>query len=450
MRGGPAGGGPCGGGPDGGGPGGGGPGGGGPGGSGPGGGGPGVGPEGWGPEGWGPEGWGPEGWGPEGWEPKPRKGLCVCLLCVRLCVCLSVCVCVLVQDLGAPPDTPLPRTPPSAGPLLPDRPKFRSFFPLPQFSFFLLSLGGEFWWCLKRRVPEMCTFGVLGLLCGDRKQWRTSPLSGLHRRTHDAFRPHLPTNRDLLQVWNFRSQTREKHLEFFAQPLGFNPFALLDCVQRRDLSSDPHDAPERSLIHRRVRLAKHHQTPRTPHPASDTIRLATQSTPHSVRQSTSCNHRRLELVGSRGHEKSNGPARAQHAPKPPRLHTTAREPKRAHFMVPAFKNTTKIPRKENPKREKKERKIVAGEGKKSEILGGPAEGRSGGEGPGEGGVCSCVCGCVCWGVCLCVGVCWCVCVWVCVGVCVCGCVWAWVWVCVGVCVSGGSVGVCVSGVGGGG
>ena len=42
----------------------------------------------------------------------------------------------------------------------------RFFFPLPpQFSFFP-SLGGllvEFWWCLKRRGPEMCTFGVLGL-----------------------------------------------------------------------------------------------------------------------------------------------------------------------------------------------------------------------------------------------------------------------------------------------
>ena len=43
------------------------------------------------------------------------------------------------------------------------------FFPLlPHFSFFLPSLGGllvEFWWCLKRQDPEMCTFGVLGLSC---------------------------------------------------------------------------------------------------------------------------------------------------------------------------------------------------------------------------------------------------------------------------------------------
>ena len=43
-----------------------------------------------------------------------------------------------------------------------------ALFPLlpPQFSFFLLSLGGlsvEFWWCLKRRGPKKCMFGVLGL-----------------------------------------------------------------------------------------------------------------------------------------------------------------------------------------------------------------------------------------------------------------------------------------------
>ena len=44
---------------------------------------------------------------------------------------------------------------------------FFSFLP-PQFSFFFPSLGGpsvEFWWCLKRRGPEKCTFGVLGLSC---------------------------------------------------------------------------------------------------------------------------------------------------------------------------------------------------------------------------------------------------------------------------------------------
>ena len=45
----------------------------------------------------------------------------------------------------------------------------RFFFPVPpQNSFFFALSGGllvEFWLCLKRRGPEMCTFGVLGLSC---------------------------------------------------------------------------------------------------------------------------------------------------------------------------------------------------------------------------------------------------------------------------------------------
>ena len=42
----------------------------------------------------------------------------------------------------------------------------RFFFPPPATIFFLLSLSCgpfvEFWWCLKRRGPEMCTFGLSG------------------------------------------------------------------------------------------------------------------------------------------------------------------------------------------------------------------------------------------------------------------------------------------------
>ena len=72
---------------------------------------------------------------------------CVSLLCVG-------------PRFGCSPGPPLRRTAPP-----PDRPKFRFFSPLqPQFSLFLLSLGGpfvEFWGVfLKRRGPEMCTFGV--------------------------------------------------------------------------------------------------------------------------------------------------------------------------------------------------------------------------------------------------------------------------------------------------
>ena len=71
------------------------------------------------------------------------------------------------QTLNPQPSTLNPQPKPQT--LNPNRPKFRAFFPLPpQFSFFLLSLGGpfvEFWWCFEGRVPEMCTFEVLGLSC---------------------------------------------------------------------------------------------------------------------------------------------------------------------------------------------------------------------------------------------------------------------------------------------
>ena len=50
------------------------------------------------------------------------------------------------------------------------------------------------------------------------------------------------------------------------------------------------------------------------------------------------------------------------AQKPPGLHTTAREPKRAHLRVPAFKNTTNSTRR-HPEKDRKRTKMVAGEGK---------------------------------------------------------------------------------------
>ena len=71
------------------------------------------------------------------------------------------------------------------------------------------------------------------------------------------------------------------------------------------------------------------------------------------------------------------------APKPRRGFTrTTREPKRAHLRVLAFQNTTKIQR-EDTQRGKKRTNFAAGE-EKSEILGGPGEGRSW-EGRSRGG-----------------------------------------------------------------
>ena len=47
-------------------------------------------------------------------------------------------------------------------------PKISLFFPCPQNSFFSSLSGGllvEFWWCLKRRGAQLCTFESLGLSC---------------------------------------------------------------------------------------------------------------------------------------------------------------------------------------------------------------------------------------------------------------------------------------------
>ena len=52
----------------------------------------------------------------------------------------------------------------------------------------------------------------------------------------------------------------------------------------------------------------------------------------------------------------------------PGFHTTAREPKRVHLRVPAFKNTTKIQR-EDTQRGKKRTNFAAGEGKKERNCG---------------------------------------------------------------------------------
>ena len=63
---------------------------------------------------------------------------------------------------------------------------------------------------------------------------------------------------------------------------------------------------------------------------------------------------------------------------PPGLHTTAREPKRAHLSAPAFKNTTKIQREDPPEREERMRFPVGERKKRAKFWavqgkGGPAE-----------------------------------------------------------------------------
>ena len=66
-------------------------------------------------------------------------------------------------------------------------------------------------------------------------------------------------------------------------------------------------------------------------------------------------------------------------PEVPGFHTTTREPKRAHLGSRPSKTPDQNSTRRHPERHKKS-EMVTGEGKKSEILGGPAEG-----GPVEGG-----------------------------------------------------------------
>ena len=86
------------------------------------------------------------------------------LCCVVVCRC-GVCsrFSWVRPRFGRSPRLPLSRTP-----LRRTTQNSAFFFPLsPPFSLVLSSLswGGllvEFWWCLKRRDPQMCTFGLSG------------------------------------------------------------------------------------------------------------------------------------------------------------------------------------------------------------------------------------------------------------------------------------------------
>ena len=107
----------------------------------------------------------PKGWGPEGWGPGGPKG-------------------------GAPK---------GGGPKI-----SRFFFPSPAtvfYSFFHLfwSFSWEFWWCLKRRDPQMCTFGVLGLSCaspGGRVRWGRRGFTQTQQTQHQhQHKPHKHTQK---------------------------------------------------------------------------------------------------------------------------------------------------------------------------------------------------------------------------------------------------------------
>ena len=73
-----------------------------------------------------------------------------------------------------------------------DRPKFRACFTLSRRKIrSFLPSGGllvEFWWCLKRRDPQMCTFGLSG--CRVKPQ-RLRGRMGFTRQPENSKRAHL-------------------------------------------------------------------------------------------------------------------------------------------------------------------------------------------------------------------------------------------------------------------
>ena len=81
------------------------------------------------------------------------------------------------------------------------------------------------------------------------------------------------------------------------------------------------------------------------------------------------------------------------APKPSGFHTTAREPKRAHFMAPSFKNTTKIQREDTQRdtkrakrwREREEKERNFGRSRRRAVQEGLSGGGRSGGGRSAGG-----------------------------------------------------------------
>ena len=100
-------------------------------------------------------------------------------------VVVMVVVVIVGLDFPGPPAGPLL---PSSGPPSARPPKISLFFPLPPpFRSFCVSLGVFSWKCLKRRDPEMCTFGVLGLSCGQNTEKLKLAKVGLAKVGHPNF-----------------------------------------------------------------------------------------------------------------------------------------------------------------------------------------------------------------------------------------------------------------------
>ena len=99
---------------------------------------------------------------------------------------------------------------------------FALFFPCPAAKFVLFSLSGgllvEFWWCLKRRGAQMCTFGVLGaVVCEPRRPGLVGP-PGFHTTAREPKRAHLsaPVSKNTTKIQREDTHRGKKRTNFAA------------------------------------------------------------------------------------------------------------------------------------------------------------------------------------------------------------------------------------------
>ena len=169
---------------------------------------------------------------------------------------------------------------------------FAAFFTLPrQFSFFLLSLLGgpcvEFWWCLKRRGPEMCTFGVLGLSCeapaapsaeGGPSGWWSWGRAVRGRRGGAAVRSRVPGARPRKAVGASHDSPRTPNVHI-SGPRRFKH-------HQNSTKGPPREMKERKLWREREKKSAkfhthtHTHTTHTPH--THTTHTTPHHTPHTT------------------------------------------------------------------------------------------------------------------------------------------------------------------------
>ena len=86
-------------------------------------------------------------------------------------------------------------------------PRFRAFVSHSRSIFALfvslsVCLLVEFWWCLKRQDPRMCTFGVLGLLCESPAASGGKGPIQQHTTTHNITQQHTTTHNNTHTHYN--------------------------------------------------------------------------------------------------------------------------------------------------------------------------------------------------------------------------------------------------------